>query len=189
MKENLITAIAVLGIAIFFVYQNNQKSLASLPTYEVNQVAIAKPIIESKGMSCKVTKVSDGDTVTADCDGQQTKIRLCGIDAPEKAQPLGIDSKQFLSNLVLDKDVKVYPIESDRYGRTVAEIEVVSDRINVFVNAEIVEKGLAYHYKQYSGNCLNKELIEDAEVKAKSKNIGVWSGDYQKPWDYRKSKK
>jgi hypothetical protein len=45
------------------------------------------------------------------------------------------------------------------------------------------------HYKQYSANCPNRELIIDAEKFAQDKKIGVWSGNHVKPWDYRHAKK
>ncbi|MFM7886736.1 MAG: thermonuclease family protein, partial [Pseudanabaena sp.] len=145
---------------------------------------------------CETTRVSDGDTIAVDCDGEKLKLRFCGIDAPESKQPLGKESKDLMSKLVEGKQVYVRPIELDRYGRTVAEVEVKSDRkVNqrdyevLFVNAEMVKAGLAYEYKQYSKNCPNREIIVDAEKFAKDKKIGVWSGDYQKPWDYRKASK
>ena len=73
----------------------------------------------------QVLRVSDGDTIVVrQMDGQEKKLRLCGIDAPEKAQALGKESKANLQRLVdeVNKTVMVSEIESDRYGRTVAEI-------------------------------------------------------------------
>jgi endonuclease YncB( thermonuclease family) len=143
-----------------------------------------------------VKRVSDGDTIAVDCSGQELKIRFCGIDAPEKAQPLGMDSKALMSKLIEGKKVFVTAIETDRYGRTVAEVEAVGDRkndkgetINTFVNAEMVRAGMAYHYAQYSKNCPNRELIVEAEKFAQDKKIGVWSGNFEKPWDFRRTSK
>ncbi len=202
MKHKFIEAfvsIAVLGTVGLFIYQNHQRDFSRSPSYEGNnEVAIARPISESKSLKCQLTKVADGDTITVQCDGQKLKIRFCGIDAPEKSQPLGAESTKLMSELV-NKDngnLLVYPIEKDRYGRTVAEVEIFSgkktdrgDRINLFVNGEMVRAGLAYHYKQYSGNCPNKDVITYAEDDAKDKKLGVWSGNYEKPWDYRKHNK
>ena len=65
-------------------------------------------------ISGKVVSVADGDTITVlDADKQQHKIRLEGIDAPEKAQPYGKDSKKALSDLVFGKDVQVLWLKSD----------------------------------------------------------------------------
>ncbi|MCA6580476.1 MAG: thermonuclease family protein [Pseudanabaena sp. M57BS1SP1A06MG] len=196
--EGLITAVVIVAIASFFVHQSKLRDIAARPSYEGNEAAIAKPIIESKSLECNLEKVSDGDTIAVNCNGEKLKIRFCGIDAPEKAQPLGKESRELLDKLTNQDRGKliVYPIEKDRYGRTVAEVEVYSgkktekgDRINLFINSEMVRAGLAYHYKQYSGNCPNKEAIAYAEDDAKKEKLGVWSGNYQKPWDYRKAKR
>ena len=196
--ENVVTAIAVLGVLGFFVWQNHQREIANSPSYEGNKNAITRPIkLENTAYKiCETTKVADGDTITVNCDGEKLKIRFCGIDAPEGSQELGSESKALLSKLVEGKQVFIRPIEKDRYGRTVAEVEVKGDRKGnngeyevLLVNSEMVRAGLAYHYKQYSSNCIHKEAIASAEDFAKDKKLGVWSGNYEKPWDYRKSQK
>jgi endonuclease YncB( thermonuclease family) len=196
--EIAVTVAVIAGITGFFIYQGHQREIANSPSYEGNESAIARPVNQDNLQSklCAVKRVSDGDTIAVDCSGQELKIRFCGIDAPEKAQPLGMDSKALMAKLVEGKKVYVMAIEQDKYGRTVAEVEAVGDRrnekgetINTFVNAEMVRSGMAYHYKQYSANCPNRELIVEAEKVAKDKKIGVWSGDYQKPWDFRRTSK
>ena len=73
----------------------------------------------------RVVGVADGDTVTVlDADKVQHKIRLAGIDAPEKAQAFGTRSKQNLSDLVFGKDVRVDWDKRDRYGRIVGKVWV-----------------------------------------------------------------
>ena len=201
MKKTIdvvISAIAVLGVTGFFLWQNKAREIANSPSYEGNEVAIARPIRleDTQYKICETTKVSDGDTIAVDCDGEKLNLRLCGIDAPEKSQPLGTESKALMSKLVEYKQVSIRPIEKDKYGRTVAEVEVRGDRLNergdfenLFVNVEMVRSGMAYHYKQFSSNCPNKVAIANAEDEAKSKKLGVWSGNYEKPWDYRRAKK
>lgn len=130
-------------------------------------------------------KVADGDTLTIGlADGQKLKIRLCGIDAPEKAQPLGRESGDYLKQMVLGKQVAITEIERDKYGRTVAEVFVLGEP-EVFVNESMVQAGLAYHYEKYSGKCPNKDAIVLAEKIAFEKRSGVWNGSFVKPWDYR----
>ena len=73
----------------------------------------------------RVVGVADGDTVTVlDAEKVQHKIRLAGIDAPEKSQPFGNRSKQNLSDLVFQKDVRVDWDKRDRYGRIVGKVMV-----------------------------------------------------------------
>ena len=73
----------------------------------------------------KVIGVSDGDTITIlDADKIQHKVRLAGIDAPEKSQAFGEHSKQHLGNLVFGKVVSVEWNKTDKYGRTVGKVLV-----------------------------------------------------------------
>jgi micrococcal nuclease len=193
MKEHLITGLVITGITGFFIYQSHQQELAKRPAYEGSQSAIARPLKSEDTLFriCETTKVSDGDTIAVDCDGEVLKIRFCGIDAPEKKQPLGQESKAMLSKLVEGKQVVIRPLEKDRYNRTVAEVSVKvgNDEYAHNVNEAMVKAGMAYHYAQYSKNCPSRNLIVDAEAIAQKNKIGVWNGDYQKPWDYRRASK
>lgn len=134
-----------------------------------------------------VTRVADGDTITVDIDGEKLKVRLCGIDAPEKAQPLGRESGDYLKKMALNKQVAITPVEKDRYGRTVGEVFVI-EKPEQFANEALVLAGLAYHYPQYSQGCPNRESIIEAEKIAQAKRSGVWATATSiKPWDYRKA--
>ncbi len=118
---------------------------------------------------------------------------MCGIDAPEKKQPLGIQSRDYLRSL-LSKDngqVILVPTDTDRYGRTVAEVFVSDggDR-ELFVNGLMVKAGLAYEYKRYSGNCPNKDVLTTAEEMAKEDKAGVWGNPNSiEPWEWRRQKR
>ncbi|WP_157605447.1 thermonuclease family protein [Schlesneria paludicola] len=95
----------------------------------------------------KVVSIADGDTVTVlDVEKVQHKIRLQGIDAPEKAQAFGTKSKERLSEKIGENEVVVKWKEKDRYGRVLGEI-YLGDR---HINLEMVQDGLAWQYKQYS---------------------------------------
>ena len=142
----------------------------------------------SQSQRCEVTRISDGDTIV--CINDQ-KIRLCGIDAPEKAQPVGEESKQYLTSLLQGKEVIISPVEVDRYNRLVGEVFVkvsADSEEEIFVNAEMVRSGMAYHYAQYSNGAGRSQII-DAENEARTRAIGVWANNYQKPWEYRRSVK
>jgi endonuclease YncB( thermonuclease family) len=129
---------------------------------------------------CARVKISDGDTLT--CDGE--KIRLCGIDAPERSQPFGQEAKQYLAKLLTGKTVTLTPVGTDRYGRTVAEVK--TNGSDQTVNATMARAGMAYHYAQFSRLCPHRSQIIESERKAQIDKIGVWSGNFEKPWDYRK---
>lgn len=141
----------------------------------------------------QVVRVADGDTITVRSGGRKEKIRFCGIDAPETkhgnqpGQPLGNESKANLQRLIDEANgqVQLAIIESDRYGRQVAEVFAGGK----FLQQEQVKAGLAYHYARYSGNCPHRDAIVQAEAIAQSNRSGVWGGSYEKPWDYRKSRR
>jgi endonuclease YncB( thermonuclease family) len=91
-----------------------------------------------------VIGVSDGDSITVlDSEKRQHKIRLQGIDAPEKAQAYGQKSKESLSKLVYKKTVQVHWSKKDRFGRTVGQV-MIGD---IDVCLEQVRRGMAWHYK------------------------------------------
>jgi micrococcal nuclease len=139
--------------------------------------------------SCEPDKLAhDGDTVTVLCDGEKVKVRLCGIDAPELKQPLGINSRDKLRSLLASSKnrISLIEIEKDRYKRTVGEVFLNDERS---IQEELLKAGMAYFYAQYADNCPNRDAFIKAEEIARSQKIGVWSGNYQKPWEYRRKNK
>jgi len=136
-----------------------------------------------------VVGVVDGDTITLLVDShKQYKIRLSGIDAPEKAQPFGQVSKKSLSDLIYDKDVYVEYSKYDRYGRVIGKISF--NKLDV--NLEQIKKGLAWHYKKYQNEQLpsDRELYSDEELKAQASKLGLGSEvNPIPPWDWRKKKR
>ena len=132
----------------------------------------------SLAWSGKCVAVTDGDTIKVMHDGKAEKIRLYGIDCPEKAQSYGKKAKWFASDLVYKKIVEVKPTAKDRYGRTIAWVYVGEKCLN----RELLKAGLAWHYKQYSKDRDLAELEEEAREKA----IGLWS-DHNSipPWTWR----
>ncbi len=121
----------------------------------------------------QVVGISDGDSITLmDSDHRQHKIRLQGIDAPEKAQAFGQTSKQSLSNLVFQKNVEVHGSKKDRYGRTVGQVMVGG----LDACLEQVKLGMAWHYKAYQGEQSpdDRVLYNEAEHLARLQGIGLW---------------
>lgn len=134
----------------------------------------------------RVIGVSDGDTVTVlDGSNTQFKIRLAGIDAPEKKQSFGQVSKQSLSELVYNKSVQVDWSKKDRYRRLVGKVLVNG----LDANLEQVKRGLAWHYSKYK----KEQVFEDrlmylhAQRDATDTKIGLWvEPNPVAPWIWRR---
>lgn len=140
------------------------------------------PALCLAGYECKVVGVTDGDTLTALCAGnQQVKIRLAEIDAPEKAQPFGERSKQSLSDLCFDREAEITPLTTDRYGRTVARVHCES----IDANAEQLRRGMAWVYDKY----VTDRSLYALQDEAKSARRGLWLDKATTPpWEWRKNK-
>lgn len=132
-----------------------------------------------------VVGISDGDTITVLDGGKvQHKIRLAGIDAPEKSQAFGDRSKQHLSNLVFGKAVTVDWNKTDRYGRTIGKVIVNG----LDANLSQVQAGLAWHYKKYEKEQLpaDRSIYAQAEIDARAQQVGLWRDRSPiAPWDFR----
>jgi micrococcal nuclease len=139
-----------------------------------------------------VLSVHDGDTLKARKGDRTQSFRFCGIDSPELKQTLGIESRDKLRSLVLSSKNKVMisEIESDRYGRVVAEIYTRSASGEKFLNEEMVVSGMAMVYPAYVNKCPNKIALGNAEEIAKNKRLGVWANSSTvPPWEYRKQQR
>jgi endonuclease YncB( thermonuclease family) len=134
------------------------------------------------GWSGKVVGVSDGDTITVLRDKQPEKIRLYGIDCPEKRQPFGKRAKQFTSKLVFGKVVEIEPVATDRYGRTVAFVRIE----NITVNEELIKEGLGWVYVRYCTLPLCAEW-QGLESEARLDKCGLWREQGEiPPWEFRR---
>ena len=133
-----------------------------------------------KRLILRVVGVHDGDTLTGLDDAKtQHKIRLDAIDAPELGQPFGQASKKALSEKVFGKTVVVVPKKTDRWGRTIGHV-MVDDRD---VNLEMLEQGMAWHYKQFDQN----RRLAQAEQSARDAKKGLWQDrEPVPPWDWRR---
>lgn len=137
----------------------------------------------------KVVGLSDGDTVTVlDASRKRHKIRLAGIDAPEKSQPYGHRSRRHLADLVLRKQVVVEWSKRDRYGRMVGKLLVERQDAGLAQ----VSAGMAWHYKAYQ----EEQPPEDqaayalAEAAARRTRVGLWRAPAPTaPWDFRQARR
>lgn len=130
-----------------------------------------------------VISVTDGDTVLVMGEGTKPfKVRLAGIDAPEREQAYGTKSKQALSKLVWKKVVRLQGNKKDRYGRTVSRLFVD----NVDISAAMVEQGAAWVYRRYTKD----PALYRAEKRAKANRAGLWNANNTiPPWVFRQNKK
>lgn len=131
-------------------------------------------------MDGKVVGISDGDTIKVlDSSNHEWKVRLMGIDAPEKRQPFGTVSKQSLSELVYMKPVKIEWFKKDRYKRIVGKVLASNKDINL----EQIQRGFAWHYKKYQGEQTpeDRERYSQAEINAQKSRIGLWGDNSAVP--------
>lgn len=136
--------------------------------------------------------VHDGDTLRVTDGSQELKIRFCGIDAPEADQPGGTEARDYLQKLLDDAGgkVKLDIVDSDRYGRQVAEVWAGGSNGVQLLNAVMLVNGMAYHYQQYSGSCPNRASLISTEEYASTNKLGVWADPGAiPPWEWRKGKR
>jgi len=150
-------------------------------------IAALSPLIaDAAVLSGKVVGIADGDTITVlTPDKVQVKIRLVGIDAPEKGQPFGQKSKDHLASLVFAKVVTVEYSKTDRYGRTLGRVLVSG----LDANLEQIRSGFAWHYKEYAREQapLLREQYSAAEASAMRARLGLWAdSNPQKPGEHRR---
>jgi endonuclease YncB( thermonuclease family) len=182
MKGSLLRAIVFVLLAAAQPW--NQNKLNQFAEGFVSNVGAAN----SESWQFVSGSMADGDTFRVQQSGPEMTIRLCGIDAPEKAQPLGLRAQSYLQSLINagDGSVVVVPVERDRYGRMVAEVFVLGNE-EKFLQTELLQAGLAYVYPQYVDSCPNSEPMKLAEAIAQEEGLGVWSGEYQRPWEFRQA--
>ena len=141
---------------------------------------LASFLLLLSGLACaetivgKVIGVMDGGaTEVLDATKSPRRIRLEGIDAPEKAQPFGARSKQHLSDQVFGKQVEVLSNKTDKYGRTVGKVMIGGKDANL----DQVRSGFAWHYKAYQKeqSASDRVAYTNAETSALNMKSGLWN--------------
>jgi endonuclease YncB( thermonuclease family) len=156
--------------------------LLSCSTSEENRL-VQEARKAGKLKSGKVVNISDGDTFKLLIEGNQTvRVRLHGVDAPEKGQDYGTQARQVLSELIFSKNVDVVQKTKDRYGRVVGVVFV--DGANV--NEELLRRGLVWHYTDYDRN----EMWAALQTQAQQQKRGLWNQpNPTAPWQWRKERR
>ena len=144
-------------------------------------------LVFSVGVGADVTgsaRVTDGDSIKI----SNTRVRLHGIDAPERNQSCqkngrtwrcGSAATSRLRGMVSGREVRCKGNRNDRYGRLLAVCYVDGTD----VNAAMVTAGLALAYRKYSSDYVSQERD------AKRAKRGLWAGEFVAPWDWRRGKR
>lgn len=131
-----------------------------------------------------VVSVLDGDTIEVLHNQHAERIRLYGIDCPEKRQPYGKKAKQAASALVFGKEVTLETHGRDKYKRTLADV-LLSDGTNV--NHTLVKDGWCWWYRKYAPG---DTVLEGLEKEARATGKGLWADPHPvPPWIYRKAQR
>ncbi|HEY8357298.1 MAG TPA: thermonuclease family protein [Ramlibacter sp.] len=143
----------------------------------------------AEDLTGSVVAVADGDTLTLlDPQRRQHKVRLAGVDAPEKAQDFGNRSRQSLSELAFGKVVTIEGSKTDRYGRLLGKVRVGRTDVNL----EQIRRGMAWHYKAYAReqHVVDRVSYAYAELQAQRQREGLWAAPQPTPpWDFRRARR
>jgi micrococcal nuclease len=147
-------------------------------------ILLALPAIAADGrFTGKVIGIADGDTIEVLRDRQPVKVRLNGIDAPEKDQAFGTKARQFVSSLAFSQVVTVVELGKVRYDRTIADVVLADGRV---LNREVVRAGFAWWFRRYSTDASLGEL----EAEARAAKRGLWADPHPvPPWEWRQAQR
>ena len=140
--------------------------------------------VSSQTLEGKVVGITDGDTFKLLVqDSILHRIRVANIDCPEKNQPFSAKAKQFTSDAIFGKIVKVNVLSTDRYGRFIGG---TTYNDSLILNRDLLKNGLAWHFVRYS----NDMTLEELELTARKKKIGLWQEESPiPPWEWRANKR
>ncbi len=143
----------------------------------------------AEALTGKVVKIADGDTLTLLTAGkQQHRIRIAGIDAPEKKQPFGTRSRRNLARLAHGKEARADCPKRDRYGRAVCKVYVAG----IDVGLKQIYDGMPWWYRAYSKEQSpdDRAQYEFKENQARLRKWGLWADPRPvPPWEWRTAKR
>lgn len=139
-----------------------------------------RPVLADEFIS-EVIGILDGDTIDVLHNHQTKRIRLNGIDCPEKGQAYGQKAKHAASDLVFGKEVTIQTHGYDKYKRTIGDV-FLPDGTNV--NHTLVKDGWCWWYRKYASRDV---MLEGLEVEARKARRGLWADPQPvPPWEWRK---
>jgi micrococcal nuclease len=137
-------------------------------------------VCASEKFDAIVIGIVDGDTLAVEHAGSIRKIRLCGIDSPEKSQEFGAQAKDFTASLTSGRTVRIETEKNDRYGRALAEVFLHDGRN---LNDLILSNGYAWWYQKFSPEDSHRCHLQ---TRAKNERLGLWSSSSAlPPWEFR----
>lgn len=199
-KSWWLLVVALVGLSVYQYRQDgeitwHEEILADLRSQLPTSLEDLLPLPDSSGPSSsdegtgeriagRVASVADGDTLTLElANGEKVRIRLFGIDAPERDQPYGKESGQALRSMVEGKRIEVLRRDVDQYGRTVG----TAFKDGQDVNLTQVSTGMAWWYEEYAKR---DQELKSAEQAAKRAKIGLWRDKSPvAPWDWRRQQR
>lgn len=176
MKKLLVYLLLIAAISLLALGIHSFKASESSDTQACN-------------LKGEVVRVADGDSITVvDQEQKSHKIRLAGIDTPERQQPYGKVARQFLAKQVFKKQVCVGWYKRDKYKRLVGIVRVTDEDINL----KILRAGLGWHYKQYQHeqSKTNRIRYAEAQESAEDAKLGLWQDRSPiPPWLWRRGER
>ena len=142
---------------------------------------LSSPSLSLAEYSGRVVSVLDGDTIEVLHNGKAQRVRLQGIDCPEKGQPFGNNAKQATSAMSFAQEVALQIHGKDKYGRILAEV-LLADGTNV--NHALVKDGWCWWYRKYAPKDI---VLEGLEQEAREARKGLWADPNPIPaWEWRR---
>ena len=139
---------------------------------------------ENIDLTGRVVRIADGDTVSIlDRNNKQHKVRLFGIDTPERDQPYGKAAKKTLERLIDGGSVDVVVVTTDRYGRKVGTLY----RNGINIDVAMVASGYAWWYQYFAPH---EHALRAAQQQARERRLGLWADTHPiAPWDWRRKQR
>ncbi|MCB9729977.1 MAG: thermonuclease family protein [Deltaproteobacteria bacterium] len=143
----------------------------------------ATPAVEPPAsFEARAVRVVDGDTLDVLWHQRTVRIRLVGVDAPERRQAFGKRATGYLKEATRGRRLRVVGAANDRYERRLAEVFVLTPAGSTSLNRQLVARGLAWHYLRYSDDAELARL----ERQARERHLGLWADPAPvPPWEFR----
>ncbi|MFA7664652.1 MAG: thermonuclease family protein [Burkholderiaceae bacterium] len=161
-------------------------SLLAVPGLSAARSGLATPALQGKAFAARSIGVDDGDSFSVRRqDGSRLRIRIAGIDAPERSQPWSDVARRQLRALLDGQPLWLTPIKTDPWGRLVARVDADGNDVAL----AMLEAGLAWHFIRYDGDLppLLRKRYAQAAGAARTQRSGLWQArDPEPPWEFRR---